>query len=375
MKNTLSPSSNVDHSPVITEIEQNVDLIEFKDRKYYIIGTAHVSKSSADLVEKTIKEYNPDTVCLELDEQRFKSLKNPSKWKDTNLFDVIKSGKAYFLMAQLALASFQKKIANKLGVKPGEEMMRGISIAEETGSKIHLVDRDIKITLKRAWHSARTWSLVKMFFSFLFSLFSSEEMDEEQIEKLKEYDALTSAINEFSEYLPGIKTALLDERDLYLSKKILDCPGNNVVAVVGAGHVPGIKKSFATEIDLEKLEVIPKGKSIFKIIAWAIPAIILAMFAYGFFKAGSDTTVDMFSAWFLANGILSALGAVIALAHPVTILVAFIAAPFTSLNPMIAAGWVCGLVEVYLRKPRVKDLETISEDVLTAKGFWKKQSK
>lgn len=356
--------------PEITEIEPNVDLIENAGRSFYIVGTAHVSRNSADLVEKTIRERNPDTVCLELCESRHEALSNPERWKQTDIFSVIKSGRAYVLMAQLALSAFQKQLAKEFKIRPGEEMHRAMSVCEELDTDIELVDRDVRITLKRAWGKAGFWSMIKMTFSMLLSMVNAKEIAEHDIEKLKEGDELTLMIDEFSGALPGIKTALIDERDAYLASKILASPGDTVVAVVGAAHVPGIRKLFGTDVDTDSLEVLPPPKKIFKIIGWGIPIIIVALVITGFLTSGRETSEQMVIAWVLVNGIAASIGTLIAMAHPLTILTAFVAAPVTSLNPTIAAGWVCGLVEAYLRKPRVIDMENIADDMTTLRGIW-----
>ena len=356
--------------PTITEIEPNVDLLEHDGRQFYLVGTAHVSKHSADLVEKTIRERTPDTVALELCDSRYETLSNPERWKETDIYTVIKSGRAYVLMAQFALATFQKKIADEFGIRPGEEMHRAMQVSHETNTNISLVDREVRTTLKRAWAGAGFWTLIKLMFSMLGSMFEKQEITPEEIEKLKTSGELALAIDEFSGALPGVKTALIDERDRYLAAKIQASPGDTIVAVVGAAHVPGIKKVFGTDIDIEKLDEIPPPRKIFKIIGWGVPILILALVVTGFIVSGRETSEQMILAWVLANGIAAALGTIVALAHPLTILAAFVAAPITSLNPTIAAGWVCGLTEAYLRKPRVIDLERVAEDLTTARGIW-----
>jgi len=356
--------------PTLTEIEPNVDLIELDGRRFYIVGTAHVSKDSADLVEKTIRERKPDTVALELCDSRYETLSNPERWKETDIYTVIKSGRAYVLMAQFALATFQKKLADEFGIRPGEEMHRAMQISHETNTEISLVDREVRTTLKRAWAGAGFWTLLKVMFAMFASMFEKQEISQEQIEKLKTGGELAAAIDEFSGSLPGVKTALIDERDQYLAAKIHASPGDTVVAVVGAAHVPGIKKVFGTDIDIAKLDEIPPPKKIFKMIGWGVPLLLLALIVTGFIVAGRETSEQMVLAWVLANGIAAAIGTIIALAHPLTILAAFVAAPITSLNPTIAAGWVCGLTEAYLRKPRVIDLERVADDLTTVRGIW-----
>ncbi len=354
----------------IETIKDNVDLIQYDGRSIYIVGTAHVSEVSADLAEEVIREQCPDSVAVELCDARFTSLKNPDRWKEMDIVSVIRGGKSYVLLAQLMLAGFQKKLGDQLKIKPGAEMMRAIQVADDIGSKTVLADRDIRTTLKRTWSSLGMFGMLKLLMSMVFGLFSSQEIDEEEIERLKQSDALEELMKEFSEALPGVRTALIDERDQYLAGKIKAAPGNTVVAIVGAGHVPGIKSWFAKEIDLEKLDKLPKPRKFTKLLAWLIPCLVVGMFIYGFTNSGVEKSYEMAATWFLWNGGLGALGSLIALGHPLTILAAFLASPFTSLNPFIAGGWVAGLVEAIIRKPRVGDLESVAEDVATMKGFW-----
>lgn len=356
---------------VVTPIEDNVDRLEVDGRSIYLVGTAHVSSASAVLVDRVIRDQRPDTVCLELCNSRYETLTNPERWKETDLYSVIRDGRAYVLMAQLALAAFQRKLAREFKIRPGEEMHRAMRAAKATNAEIVLVDREIRTTLKRAWSGAGFGAMVRMIWSLVVSMFNRETVTAEEVEKLKGNDELTVMLEEFSGALPGVKTALIDERDQYLAAKIRRAPGERVVAVVGAGHVPGIKRLFSDEIDLAALETLPPPKPIFRIIGWGVPLLLFALVGAGFLFSGRETGEQMIIAWVLANGIAAAAGTVIALAHPVTIVTAFVAAPLTSLNPTVAAGWVCGLVEAWLRKPRVLDLERVGEDVATVGGIWR----
>jgi pheromone shutdown-related protein TraB len=355
----------------VSPIEDNVDLLEADGRSIYLVGTAHVSPASAALVDRVIREQRPDAVCLELCSSRYETLTNPERWKETDLYSVIRDGRAYVLMAQLALAAFQRKLAREFKIRPGEEMHRAMTAAKAIGADVVLVDREIRTTLKRAWASAGFWATLRMTWSLIVSLFDREIVGAEEIEKLKGNDELTVMLEEFSGALPGVKTALIDERDRYLAAKIRRAPGQRVVAVVGAGHVPGIKRMFSENIDVDALEVLPAPKPVFRVIGWGVPILLFGLVAAGFAFSGRDTGEQMIVAWVLANGLAAAAGAIIALAHPLTVVTAFAAAPLTSLNPTIAAGWVCGLVEAWLRKPRVLDLERVAEDVTSVAGIWR----
>ena len=355
----------------ITSLEENVDHISIDGKSIHLVGTAHISQASVELAEKVIREQKPDCVAIELCESRHSSLMDPDRWKNTDIVSVIRTGKSYLLMAQLALASFQKKLGDQLNVKPGSEMIRAAEVGKEVDAQLVLADRDVKITLKRSWSALGFTGTMKLLFSMVCGLFSSQQIDEAEIERLKKSDALEEMMKEFSEALPEVRTALIDERDKYLAYKIRQAPGDSVVAIVGAGHCPGIRKWIDKEIDLSSLEEIPPSKKLWKVIGWLIPLLVIALFGYGFYQSGMDKTIDMFQSWFWINGAFGAFGALLALAHPLTILSAFIASPFTSLNPLIAGGWVAGIVETMIRKPQVKDLETVADDISSFSGLWK----
>jgi pheromone shutdown-related protein TraB len=349
----------------------NLTHLKFNEKEFILVGTAHVSKESARLVKSVIEEEAPDTVCVELCPSRFQAIQQKDRWQNTDIVKVIKEKKSFLLLSNLLLASFQKRIAKQFDVKPGEEMITAINTAESTGAQIHLADRDIRTTLSKTWRVMGFWSKIKLVFQLTLSLGQLDEIKEEDIEKMKQQDVLETLLAEVGKSLPALKSILIDERDQYLAEKIRTAPGNKIVAVVGAGHVPGIQKYWDSDIDTRALEQLPpKNKSI-RILKWLIPATIVALFIAGFFYGGKEAGTDMIAWWILANGILAGVGAIIALAHPATIITSIVAAPLTSLNPMIAAGWVSGLVEAFSRKPKVKDLERLPEDILSVRGFWK----
>jgi pheromone shutdown-related protein TraB len=349
----------------------NITHLKFNEKEFILVGTAHVSKESARLTKSVIEEEKPDTVCVELCQSRFQAIQQKDRWQDTDIIKVIKEKKSFLLLSNLLLASFQKRIAKQFDVKPGEEMITAINTAASTGAQIHLADRDIRTTLSRTWRIMGFWSKIKLVFQLMLSLGQLDEIKEEDIEKMKQQDVLETLLAEVGKSLPALKAILIDERDQYLAEKIRTAPGNKIVAVVGAGHIPGIQKYWNSDIDTWALEQLPpKNKSI-GILKWLIPVAIVGLFIAGFFYGGTKAGTDMIAWWILANGILAGVGAIIALAHPATILTSILAAPLTSLNPMIAAGWVSGLVEAFSRKPKVKDLERLPEDILSVRGFWK----
>ena len=355
----------------ITEKSDTLHYLEYGDKKVVVIGTAHVSRESAQEVEDTIQEEKPDTVCIELCPSRYQSIRQKERWQQTDIVKVIKEKKTFLLLSNLLLASFQKRIAKKLDIDPGAEMIKAIETAEAVGAEIHLADRDIRTTLSRTWRAMGLWSKIKLMFQLILSLGEVEDIKEEDIEKMKQEDVLESLLAEVGKSLPVLKDILIDERDQYLADKIRNAPGNKIVAVVGAGHVPGIKKYWNKDVNIQTLEQLPPKKKTANLLKWLIPGAIMAMFIGGFFYGGAKAGKDMLIWWVSANAILAGLGAVIALAHPATIISSMLAAPLTSLNPMIAAGWVSGLVEAFARKPKVKDLETLPDDILSVRGFWR----
>lgn len=336
-----------------------------------LIGTAHVSRESVTLVKSVIEDQKPDTVCVELCSSRYEAIVQQKTWQDTDIIKVIKEKKAFLLLSNLLLASFQKRIAKKLDVKPGAEMLAAIESGQALGAHIHLADRDIRVTLSRTWRSMRWTQKIKLLFQLLLSFTEMDDITAEDVEKMKEQDMLESILAEVGQSMPQLKKILIDERDRYLAYKIRTAPGQRVVAAVGAGHVPGIVKYWETPVDVGELERIPPPGKLLHILKWVIPLAILTLFGLGFLWGGSHTGAHMLVWWVVANGVLAGLGAVIALAHPLTILSSVVAAPLTSLNPMIAAGWVSGLVEAFTRRPKVRDFERLPEDILSVRGFWR----
>ena len=349
----------------------NIHSLFFEEKEIILLGTAHVSKESVQLVRNVIEKEKPDTVCVELCEARYQSIRQKDKWLDTDIIKVIKEKKSFLLLSNLLLASFQKRIADKFDIVPGAEMIKAIDAAEAAGADIHLADRNIRITLAKTWRAMGLWGKVKLLFQLVLSMGEIGDISEEDIEKMKQEDVLETLLADVGRSLPVLKDILIDERDQYLTHKIRTAPGEKIVAVVGAGHVPGIKKYWEANIDIERLNQIPPKGKLSGILKWIIPLGILVLFVLGFYHGGTHAGADMITWWVMANGILAGIGAVIALAHPFTILSSILAAPLTSLNPMIAAGWVSGLVEAFLRKPKVRDFENLPSDILSIKGFWK----
>ncbi len=347
------------------------------DRNVILIGTAHVSSRSVEEVQEAIRTEKPDRVCVEIDETRYNSLVEKKSWQSLNIREVLRERKGFLLLANLVLSSFQRRLGLEMGVTPGEEMLTAIRVSREEGIPVSLCDRDIQVTLRRAWSRSGFWGKNKMLAAMLSSVFSREKLDPEEIEKLKQKSTFQTMMDELASFLPSVKEVLIDERDRYLATRIFNAGGAKIVAVIGAGHVDGIVKNLkrlesgTLQNDTSALETIPPRKKISRILSYLVPALIVALIVAGFFRSGWQLSLSMMWKWVLVNGTLSAIGALLALAHPVTIAAAFAGAPITSLNPTIGVGLLTGVLEAALRKPRVTDFENLPEDLLSFKGFFR----
>lgn len=351
-------------------MNENIVKLNYKDKEIYLVKTAHVSKNSINDVKECIGEVKPDSICIELDEDRYKKISDPEKWSDTDIVKVIKEKKVGFLLVNLILASFQRRMAINMDSNSGGEMLEGIKQAKELNVPLVLADRPIKTTFSRIWNSLALYEKSKLLVSIIGSIFDDEEISEEDLQALKEADALEAALNEVGKEFPNVKKILVDERDAYLSSKIKNAPGKKIVAIIGAAHAGGIERNLDKDIDIDELNVVKKKKGISSIIKWLIPIAIISIIIYTLWS-NRDAGLSQIKSWILWNGTLSALGTLLAFGHPLSILTAFVMAPITSLNPLLAAGWFAGIVEAMIRKPKVKDFENLGEDTNTLKGFWK----
>ena len=361
----------------IAGMSQTQIQLELKGRTITLVGTAHVSKESVEEVKETIKTLQPDCVAVELDEKRADSIQNADRYSQLDLVKVFKRKEGFLLLANLILSSFQKRMGMNVGVKPGDEMLAAMDAARESETPFVLVDRPIQITLKRAWAKNSFWGKCKLLATLISSAFSKEEPDPSEIEKLKERNEMDSMMNELAEYMPVIKEVLIDERDRYLASKIWDAQGSNIVAVLGAGHLPGVQawleklSSKAASSDVSEISIVPKGGIFIKILGWLIPACIVGLIAAGFIYGGVHAGAQMLSTWFLYNAIPAAILTAVACGHPLAILVGFIGAPFTSLCPFIGIGFCTAIVQAIVCKPKVSDMESLQDDVTSLRGFYK----
>ena len=352
-------------------------VLTLNGRTITLIGTAHISQDSINEVTEAIKTQKPDCVAIELDQKRCDSIKNPDSWRQLDIIKVLKHGEGFLLLANLVLASFQKRMGQNVGVRPGDEMVAAMKVAEELNIPTTMVDRPIQTTLRRAWAKNSLWGKCKLLSAMISSAFTSEKISSEEIEELKNNSEMDSMMKELSDYMPTVKEVLIDERDKYLASHIWESEGSNIIAVLGAGHLPGVQayleKIAAGQESTDTTEIanIPNKTLGAKIKGWIIPAIIVILIGMGFYFGGKNKGTELVLSWVLWNGALSAIGSIIAAAHPLTILVSFIGAPITSLCPFVGVGFLTGITQAFICKPKVKDIEDLSTDAGSLKGFYK----
>jgi pheromone shutdown-related protein TraB len=350
----------------------DVHIVRCGDKEIILVGTAHVSQESADLVRRVIENERPDRVCVELDEQRYKALTEPHRWKNLNIRQVIKNRQLPTLLVNLLLASYQRKLGGQLGVMPGTELLEATRAAEELDIPITLSDRNIRVTMLRAWRSMSFFQKMKLMTAMLASAFDDTKLSEEDLEKLRKHDVLTELMNELARAMPDLKSVVIDERDAYLAESIRTAEGKRIVAVVGAGHVEGIRQALAEprEIDLGPITEIPPSSSVWKWVGWSIPAIILGSLGLIAWTKGGDVAGKNLLIWIVANGVPTTIGAALAFGHPLTVLSAFVAAPITSLTPVIGAGYVTAFVQAHYQPPLVGDVESLADDAGSFRKWW-----
>lgn len=350
----------------------DVKIVAVDGREFILVGTAHISRESANLVHEVIEEERPDSVCLELDAQRFEALANPDHFAKLDLREIIRNNQVSTLLINLVLSSYQRRLGDELGVLPGTEMKEAADTADRLGIPVLMCDRDVRITLRRAWAAIEWWRKAWVLSSLFASLFEKTEITEDDLRRLRQEDVPNKLIEEVGAAFPQLKTALIDERDSYITHKIRSAPGGKVAVVVGAGHVRGIETALLTHqpIDLAPLEQIPPVSPVWKWVGWGIPAAILAAIAWigitqGIREAGANILF-----WSLATGVPSLVGALIALAHPWTAAAALFTAPLTTLSPLIGVGHVTALVQLWVRPPLVSELHTVTDDIAVPRRWW-----
>jgi pheromone shutdown-related protein TraB len=374
MKQSVEPGEHAMHEFA----DEPVREIERDGVHYTLLGTAHVSRASVDAVRSHIDRGEFDAVAIELCESRHKALTDAGAWREMNLFSIIREGKAGMMMASLALSAYQRRIAEQFGIEPGAEMKAAMESADRTGLPLQLIDREIGVTLKRTSRRLSWWQRWMLTNGMVFSLFSRERISEEDIERLKQGDILNETFREFATSSPRLYETLIDERDRYMAARLLQenrsGTTRRVLAVVGAGHLDGIARALESESDpsarVEQLDEMPPPSRIWRLLPWVLLVAVLSGFAIGFSRS-PELGWTLIATWVIINGSLSALGAAIARAHPVTVCTGLVAAPLTSLNPTVGAGMVTGAVEAWLRKPKLGDFESLRDDVVRLSGWWR----
>ena len=351
-------------------MSENIVKLNYQDKQIYLVKTAHVSKSSVEDVIECVKEVKPDTICVEIDNQRYDRLNHPEKWRETDIIQIIKDKQVLYLLVTVILSSFQKRVATSMDSNSGAEMLEGIKIAEENNLELVLADRSVKTTFSRIWYNLSFNEKFKLLAGTIESIFDKEEISEQDLANLKQADVLQAALLDIGKKFPTVKRILVDERDQYLCQKIKNAKGKKIVAIIGAAHAKGIEDNLNNDIDINELDKIEKKKGLSSYIKYLIPLFFAALIFYTITQ-NKDAGISQIKSWTLWHGSLSAIGVLLALGHPLSILTAFIMAPITSLNPLLASGFFAGIVEAYIRKPKVKDFEDLANDTSNIKGFWK----
>lgn len=373
--NDTSPSSL--HDPLAGQPHQ---IVERDGVRYTLLGTAHVSRTSVETVRAAIASGDYDTVAIELDAGRLQALTDPDALAKLDLVKVIREGKTHLFAANLALAAYQRRLAEQLDVEPGAELKAAALDARQRKLALHLIDREVGLTFKRALSRLGWWGRAKISAGIMTAMFADEEVGDEEIEKLKQGDLLESSFGEFAAESPALYESIIAERDRYMAARLRESVthasgAREVLAVIGAGHLQGMAEHLRNDVEAPAavraaLESVPE-KSKLPWFTLALAAFLVGGFAWGFYRGGIDVGADLIVQWVLATGLLGALGCAIAGGHPLSILAAFISSPLTPLHPALASGTVSAFVEAALRKPTHADFMALRDDVQSVRGWWK----
>lgn len=358
------------------ELPNSVTTLEHGGTKYFVVGTAHVSQRSVEEVRQVIAEVQPDVVCVELCKPRHDALTKDSAFRDLDVFKVVREGKTLYLLAHLALSSYQRRIGASLGVKPGSELLAAVQVANEAGIPVELIDRDINVTLKRTWANLGLWKRSLLLSSLLVGWEDDDKgevVTEQTVENLKEPKALSEMLSELGKAVPEVKGPLVDERDQYLASKMTEAGRGKrkVVAVVGAAHVPGMTQYVGKPIDRAALEQLPPPSLLWQILKWGIPALFLFALIWGWQKSDTTSLAEMMLAWILPTSIGAGVLTLLAGGSILSVISALAVAPIAAIHPLLGTGMVVGVVEAWRRKPSVADCERLPDDVQTLRGFWR----
>ena len=358
-------------------MSQTEEHLTLGGREVTLLGTAHISKESVDEVTAAVERIRPDCVAIELDEKRYRAMTDEESWRNLDIISVLKRKEGFLLLANLVLASVQRRMGSSVGVKPGDEMKAAVSKAKELDIPVRMVDRPVQITLRRAWAKNSAWGKSKLLAALVAGAFDTQEVTSDQIEALKQKNEMDSMMDDLAGYMPAIKEVLIDERDRYLASHIWECPGSSVLAVLGAGHLPGVKHHLellaqgAEQSDTSDIADVPQKRSAAFVAGCIIALLVVGLIACGFMFGGRKIGTDMIGRWIFWNGMLAAAGTLIAGGHILTMLAAFAGAPLTSLIPVIGVGMVTGIVQATVCKPKVSDMEFLQQDAGSVKGFYR----
>jgi len=357
---------------------QPVRVVERDGVRYTLLGTAHVSQASVEAVERAIESGRFDAVAVELDAQRLQALTDPDALAKLDLVEVIRKGRVALFAANLALAAYQRRLAEQLEIEPGAELKRAVTLANERNLPLHLIDREVGLTFRRASQRLGFFGKIKLVMGLGAGLFASEEVGEDEIEKLKQGDMLEASFGEFASESPALYETIIGERDRYMAtrlREVHDPAQREVLAVVGAGHLAGLAKYLETDTDApgplrESLEDVPKKRNI-PWITLAILAIVLTGIGVGFYRGGLGVGSELLAVWAMYTGGLAGLGCLLAGSHPLSILTAIVVAPFKPFRLSIPTGAFSALVEARLRKPAYEDFLKLRDDAQSVKGWYR----
>jgi pheromone shutdown-related protein TraB len=352
---------------------KDVEYLRIHDREIILVGTAHISSESVELVRQVIEQERPDCVCIELDERRHRALIEKTRWEGLDLREVIRDRQLSTLALNFLLSSYQKRLGGQLGVLPGSELLEAALTAESLNIPVALCDRDVRITLRRAWAALSLFEKAKLASAALLGFTEEPQLDEAELRRIRDRDVLSELMDELGRVMPPLRRVLITERDGYLAQKIRETPGAKLVVVVGAGHIAGMKLALTHDLAVDMAEItrVPELPRMWKALGWGLPALLMAAIASIGLTKGAAAAGHSMEYWVLANSIPAALGSLLALAHPLTVLAAFIAAPFTSLLPLVGVGHVSAFVQAYVYPPRVHEFSSVSEDITVAGLWWR----
>jgi pheromone shutdown-related protein TraB len=362
--------------------DQPIERVRVGASEVVLLGTAHVSKTSADAVSLLLEQEHFDCIAIELDEGRHKALIDPDSYKRMDLIQVFKSGRTMLVAANLALSAYQRRLAEQQGIEPGAEMLRAHTEAQQRELPLELIDRDVGITLNRCRAALGFWGGSKLITSSLLSTLSDDEIAPDEIEKLKQGDMLKATFGDFANDSPELYTALIAERDRYMAARICQIiktrASQRMLVVIGAGHLAGIVKELQapsrsdTVLDqtLSELNAKPKPSIWPKLIGYAITAVLVGGMIYGFSK-GFDVGREVLNIYLMLSIIGGTLGALAGGAHPLSALIGGVSSPLTVLHPALSSGMFAAGVEIWRRKPTVQDFENLRDDLKNTSGWWR----